>query len=191
VNFKIDDNVFNLFPKLETERLLLAEFMPADAQALFEIRSDSRVTKYLDRDNHKALEDSAEIITAIIQAYKDKKGISWIIKEKKTLNVIGYAGFWRLIRESVRAEIGYALRPEYWGKGIMTETLLKVIEFGFNEFGLHSIEGNVNPNNKDSIKLLEKLGFKKEAHFREDFFYNGKYLDSEIYCLLETDLPHV
>ena len=70
----------------------------------------------------------------------------------------------------------------------MSEALLKVIEFGFNEFKLHSIMGNVNPQNKRSIKLLEKYGFKKEAHFREDYLYNGKYLDSIIYCLLENDL---
>lgn len=69
----------------------------------------------------------------------------------------------------------------------MTETLLKVLEFGFSEFKLHSIMGNVNPQNQRSRKILEKFGFKKEAHFREDYLYIGKYLDSEIYCLLETD----
>jgi ribosomal-protein-alanine N-acetyltransferase len=87
----------------------------------------------------------------------------------------------------MRAEIGYAMKPEYWGNGYMYEALAKVINFGFNEFCLHSIEANVNPANASSIKLLEKLGFKKEAYFREDYLYNGKFLDTAIYSLLETD----
>lgn len=51
----------------------------------------------------------------------------------------------------------------------------------------HRIEANMNPNNILSIKLLEKLGFKKEAYFRENFFYNGKFLDSVIYSMIESD----
>ena len=96
-----------------------------------------------------------------------------------------------MIRKNVRAEIGYAMKPEYWGNGFMQEALTKVVEFGFNEFCLHNIEGNVNPANVSSIKLLEKLGFKKEAYFREDFLYNGKFLDTAIYSLLEMDFQNL
>jgi len=187
MNLEINDSVFKEFPNIETKNLILKSFAIQDAEELFKIRSDDRVTKYLDRDNHKTVDESGTMIQAIIQSYKDKAGITWIIREKASFEVLGYAGFWNLVRENVRAEIGYALKPEYWGKSYMSEILLKVIEFGFNEFKLHSIVGNVNPENKRSIKLLEKLGFKKEAHFREDYLYNGKYLDSEIFCLLETD----
>lgn len=187
MNFIINDEVFNQFPIIETENLVLDNFKITDSAEIFKIRSDIRVMKYLDRDAHKTVEESAQMIERIIQSYKDKTGINWMIRKKNTFEVLGYIGFWRLIRENARAEIGYALKPEFWGKGYMSEALLKVIEFGFADFELHSIEGNVNPENKSSIKILEKFGFKKEAHFREDFLYNGKYLDSAIYCLLETD----
>lgn len=187
MNLKINDNVFNQFPKLETDRLLLDEFKISDAEELFNLRSDDRVMKYLDRDNHKSVKDSEEMIESIIKSYKDKTGLNWIIREKESEKVAGYIGYWRLIRESVRAEIGYALSPDFWGKGLMYETLIKIIKFGFTEFGLHSVEGNVNPNNIKSIKVLEKLRFRKEAHFREDYLYKGKFLDSAIYCFVETD----
>lgn len=187
MNFRINDAVFNQFPDLETKNLILESFTTLDAEELFRIRSDNRVTKYLDRDNHKTMEDSTTMIQGIIKSYEDKTGINWIIRGKESLEVVGYIGFWRLIRESARAEIGYALKPEYWGKGYMSEALSKILEFGFNEFGLHSVMGNVNPQNHSSINVLEKFGFKKEAHFREDFLYDGKYLDSAIYCLLETE----
>jgi len=188
MNLKINDNVFDQFPNIETKNLVLESFMIQDAEEIFKIRSDDRVTKYLDRDNHKTVDESGSMIQSIIKSFEDKAGINWIIREKISFEVVGYIGYWKLIRENVRAEIGYALKPEYWGKGYMSEALLKVIEFGFNEFNLHSIMGNVNSQNKRSIKLLEKYGFKKEAHFREDYLYNGKYLDSIIYCLLENDL---
>ncbi|MFZ1290164.1 MAG: GNAT family N-acetyltransferase [Melioribacteraceae bacterium] len=187
MNYEINNKVFEKFPNIETENLLLESFIIQDAMELFNIRSDYRVTKYLDRDKHKTIDESKKMIQEIINSYEKKTGINWIIREKKSSEVVGYIGYWRLIRESVRAEIGYALKPEYWGKGYMSEIFPKVIEFGFKDFGLHSIMGNVNPKNEKSIKVLEKFGFKKEAHFREDYFYKGKYLDSVIYCLLETD----
>ncbi len=187
LNFKINDNVFRQFPTIETQNLILESFSTDDAQELFNIRSDMRVVEYLDRDPHKTIDESKAMIQNIEQSYKDKTGINWLIRKKTTNEVVGYIGFWQLIRESVRAEIGYALKPEYWGKGFMSEALSQVIEFGFKKFGLHSVMGNVNPQNHNSIKILEKFGFKKEAHFREDYLFKGKYLDSAIYCLLETD----
>lgn len=187
MNFKINDDVFNVFPKLDTERLLLMGFVKCDAEELFKIRSDERVQKYLDRDLHKTVEESELMIDGMIKSYNSKEGINWIIRKKDSLNVIGYIGYWRMIRNNVRAEIGYSMKPEYRGNGYMQEALSKVIDFGFNEFCLHSIEANVNPANISSIKLLEKFGFKKEAYFKEDYLYNGKFCDTEIYSLLESD----
>ncbi|MBK6912522.1 MAG: GNAT family N-acetyltransferase [Ignavibacteriales bacterium] len=191
MNFAINDNVFNQFPNLETNNLFLQNFTITVVNEIFKIRSDIRVMQYLDKDCHKTVEDSKKMINEIIQAYKDKSGINWIIRKKNTLEVIGYIGYWRLNRQGVRAEIGYALKPEYWRKGLMSEAMVRVLEFGFGEFGLHSIEGNVNPQNESSIKILEKFGFKKEAHFKEDYLYKGKYLDSAIYSLLETDALNI
>ena len=191
MNYKINDAVFSVFPKLETTRLLLMEFVKNDSGELFKMRSDDRVLKYLDRDTHNSVEESELMIEEMIRSYNNKEGINWIIRKKDALDVIGYIGYWRMIRKNVRAEIGYAMKPEYWGNGYMLEALTAVIKFGFNEFCLHSIEGNVNPANASSIKLLEKFGFKKEAYFREDYFYNGKFLDTAIYSLLETDFQNL
>ena len=92
------------------------------------------------------------------------------------------------MKDHCRGEIGYALSPEFWGKGYMTEALNKMIDFAFNDLKLHSIEANVNPNNNSSIKLLKRCGFRKEAHYRENYLFNGEFIDSIIYSLLESDL---
>jgi [ribosomal protein S5]-alanine N-acetyltransferase len=76
------------------------------------------------------------------------------------------------------------LHPNFWNKGIMKEALLAAIDFGFNQMKLHSIEAHINPDNVASGILLEKTGFVREAYFKEDFFFRGKFSDSAIYSLL-------
>lgn len=72
----------------------------------------------------------------------------------------------------------------------MCETLIKLIKFGFSDLNLHSFEAEINPKNINSEKVLVKMGFKKEACFKENRYLNGEYLDSEIYSLLEKDFRH-
>lgn len=103
--------------------------------------------------------DAEKLVVSVKDDFTAKKGITWAITQKKNDELIGYVSFWRLIKEHYRAEIGYALSPDYWGNGFMKEALCESIKFAFEKSGLHSIEANVNPGNLSSIKLLEKLGF--------------------------------
>lgn len=107
--------------------------------------------------------------------------------EKTSGKFIGDFAYWKIDNKNSRAEIGYALKPEFWGKGFMKEAMIQIINFGFNDLKLHSIEANINPGNENSRGILTKLGFKKEAYFRENYYFNGEYLDSEIYSLLKID----
>ena len=190
MNTKINDHIFNSFPVLESKRLIFRAYLPEDAKVQFQIRSNAEVMKYMDTTVHKNETDSLNMINCIDQSFLNKEGINWEIVDRKSNQMIGYFGFRRLIKEHVRAEIGYALLPEFWGKGFMTETAQTLLKFGFNDFGLHSVEANVNQLNMQSIALLEKLGFKKEAHFKENYFFDGKFIDSIIYSLLESDFKY-
>lgn len=76
------------------------------------------------------------------------------------------------------------LLPEFWNKGIMKETLSEVITYAFDKMNLHSIEARINPENKVSASLLISTGFVKEAYFKEDYFHNGKFGDTEVYSRL-------
>jgi ribosomal-protein-alanine N-acetyltransferase len=82
------------------------------------------------------------------------------------------------------------LLPEYWGKGIATEAMHVVLQVAFNGLKCHSIEVNVNPENEASKNLLLKMGFQQEAYFRENYYYDGKFLDSAIFSLLEKDFKN-
>lgn len=66
----------------------------------------------------------------------------------------------------------------------MQEALATVLDYGFSSMGLHSVVANVNPANEASKKILAKNNFVQEAYFKEDFFYDGQFLDTAIYSLL-------
>lgn len=185
---QINDLVFCTFPNLESERLVFRNFKNSDAKDIYYLKTDSRVMKHMDSTKHKSLDDSLKVIKKNQSSFNDKSGINWAIIEKSTNKFIGYFGFWRLFRDNCRGEVGYSLKPEYWGKGYMFEAMSTLIDFGFKKLHLHSIEANINPNNQNSEKLLVKFGFKKEAYFRENYLFEGVFLDSVIYSLLENDV---
>ncbi len=190
-NKMISEIFFNDFPNLESDRLLLRKINIKDASDLQSIRSDEKVMRYMDSDIHMTLEDSENFISENLKKYETKNGLFWALIEKSTNNFIGDFSFWKIDRKNSRAEIGYTLKPHYWGKGYMKEAMIRIINFGFNELNLHSLEANINPENENSRAILIKLGFKKDAYFRENYFYNGKYLDSEIYSLLKVDFNYI
>lgn len=185
MNIKINDTVFESFPNLESPRLIFKEFESSDSQTIFELRSNPETMRYMDSYPYKTIEDAAQYIQQNKIAFEEKTGLNWAIFEKETKQFIGYFSFWRFFRCNCRGEIGYALHPKYWGKGYMDETIKTMLPFAFEQFGLHSILANVNPNNTNSIRLLEKNGFVQEAHFKEDYFFDGRYIDSLIFSLLE------
>ncbi len=173
------------FPEIRTERLLLRKLLPEDAPELLFMRSDDQVMQFIGREKTKSVEEAAVFIEKINASVDAHESILWAIALKEEpQKLIGTICFWNVRKEHQRAEVGYMLHPEYWSRGLMKEALLAVIDFGFKEMRLHSIEGHINPDNTVSGFLLEKAGFVKEAHFKEDFFFNGKFSDSAVYSLI-------
>jgi len=175
------------FPVLETKRLILRQIQYYDVESMHRMRTDPAIMEYMDTEIPTAINETENKLKQEIESFSKGESLYWAIALKSTNKIIGGAGYWRMIKEHYRAEIGYQLLPEFWRKGYTLEALKTIIQFGFEKMGLHSIEGNVNPKNVPSIKLLEKLGFKQEAYFKENFYYNGKFLDSAIFSLIISD----
>ena len=175
---------FNPFPQLTTERLVLTQMSIDDANEMFFLRSDESVMKYIDRPRAKSVEEAVQFIQMINTGLANNEYINWAITLKNDPRLIGNVCFWRIQKEHYRAEIGYTLHPDWHGKGIMQEAIIAVLDYGFKIMGLHSVEANVNPENIASIKSLERTGFVREAYFKENYYYDGKFLDSAIYSLI-------
>ncbi len=177
---------FSSFPEIKTTRLLLRKISHKDAPEILDLRSNDQVMRYIDKEKATSLADAEIFINRVIESLNNNEGITWAITlQEDPDKLIGTIGFWRLLKEHYRAEIGYMLIPVYWKKGIMKEALEKVIEFGFNTLKLHSIEAQINPENTVSAGILTSTGFVKEGHFREDYFFNGHFKDTAIYSRLQ------
>jgi ribosomal-protein-alanine N-acetyltransferase len=175
---------FNPFPDLETERLSLRRVDKSDVKEIFALRSDENIMKYIPRPLAKTLEDALEHIASIDDKINQEEGINWGITLKNSSQLIGIIGHYRIQAEHSRAEVGYILHTDYHNIGYISEALKRVVSYGFDEMNLHSIEAVIHPDNSTSEKVLQKCGFKKEAHFIENQFYNGRFLDTVIYSLL-------
>lgn len=180
---------FSPYPELKTTRLQLRCINSSDVKEIFELRTNKEVLKFLDRDPMANEKEAYAFIDIVLDTLKRNDGILWVITHKDSDKLIGTIGYWRIMKDHHRAEIGYQLSPAEWGKGIMKEALLKVIEYGFREMKLHSIEANIHPGNLASAALLKACGFVQEGYFRESYHHNGKFSDAAIYSLLSTDKP--
>jgi ribosomal-protein-alanine N-acetyltransferase len=176
--------IFQPFPKLSTERLLLRQLVMEDDKEIMLLRSDEQVLKYLIISKCNSVEEARLFIEKINTGISNNESIYWGICLREDSKLIGSFCIWQISEENSRAEIGYALHPRFQGKGIMSEAMDAVLNYGFNAMRLHSLEANVDPANAASIKLLEKKGFLKEAHLKENVFFNGRFIDSAIYSLI-------
>lgn len=177
----------DIFPKIDTKRLVLRKISIKDARILHKYWSDPEVTKFLNMDTFKSIEQSISMINLLNSIYKTNEGIRWAIMSKDLDKVIGTCGYHNYIKKSSRIEIGYELGRPYWGNGYAIEAVKAIINYGFNEMHLNRIEAFTVPEAYRSIDLLEKLGFKMEGILREYGYWSGKYWDENIYSLLKKE----
>jgi ribosomal-protein-alanine N-acetyltransferase len=175
---------FEPFPSLKTERLFLRRLIYSDVKEILQLRSDPETMKYIPRPLLKNTEDALEHIANIDAKIETQEGINWAITLKGSPKLIGIIGHYKIRQENYRAELGYMLLPAFQGKGIISEAIKEVVKYGFEEMKLHSIEAIIDPANISSEKVLQKNGFVKEAHLRENDFFNGRFLDTVIYSSL-------
>ncbi len=182
VNFHMEIAFPKVFPELKTERLKLRLISGIDASTVFHLYSDVRVMQQRGEPVFEHSTQAEKLIFYWRKLFAEENGLRWGIEFKQTGKLIGTVGFKRIFHQHFRADIGYELDPNWWNRGIMTEAVKVVTDFGFDKMNLHSFEANITPDHIASKRVLEKLGFKMEAHFHENYFYEG-WWDSAIYAL--------
>ena len=144
---------------VETERLILREFVLEDAAAFLVMCSNPEVTRYT-RDSMSTLDEAIEGLRARPLANYAKQGYGrWACVLKETGNVIGFSGP-KFLDELGEVELGYRLLPPFWGRGLATEAGRAVLDECFGRLGLDHVIGLVDPENVRSIHVLEKLGMR-------------------------------
>lgn len=173
------------FPTLKTNRLLLRQFTKNDLENVYKGLSHPDIIKYYGV-SYKTLEETKEQMKFFADLETNKTGIWWAVCSLDNNLFYGAGGLNSLSKEHKKAEIGFWLLTNFWGQGIMTETMPLICKYGFDTLGLHRIEGLVETDNSNCKKAMEKLDFTHEGTMRDCEIKNGKFISLDIYAKLKT-----
>lgn len=173
--------------KLETKRLVLRPVSGQDKSALFAYRSDKATNRYQGWIPENEEEAAAFIAKVAKEMNVPGSWFQFVIEEKGQQHIIGDLGIRFPEDDIYQAEVGCTLSKDYHHCGYAFEALSRVIDFVFEELQKHRIFTSIDPANTGAIRLVERLGFRKEAHFRKSLLLNGVWVDDVVYALLEEE----
>lgn len=154
--------------KLETERLVLKEIHEGHIEDILRIRSNEIINQYVKRNSPKTNYDALEFILHIKRKTQNKEIVFWGISYKDTPNLIGTICLWKFSEDRKTAEVGYELLPEYHRKGLMSEALNAVLNYGYNELQLLEVLAITSRFNENSKQLLLKYHFILEEDQKDE-----------------------
>jgi [ribosomal protein S5]-alanine N-acetyltransferase len=170
---------------LTTQRLILRDFVAEDWQAVLAYQQDPRYLRYYAWTGR-----TADEVRAFVQMFLDHQEaepqtrfqLAVTLKEDRRL--IGNCGIRLEAPGAAVADIGYELAPDCWGQGYASEAARAVVDFGFEQLGLHRIWANCLAENVASARVLERLGMRLEGRLRENDYFKGRWWDTLIYAIL-------
>ncbi|MGV3547250.1 MAG: GNAT family N-acetyltransferase [Pedobacter sp.] len=178
---------FTPFPEVRTKRLLLRQVLPTDAIAVMKIRGNEEAMRYIPRPRAKTKEDALAVVEMLTNGINEGKSINWAISNiENPSEIYGIMGYVNFYPELGKAEIGYMLHPDYWGKGYVPEAILEVEKFGFEQINLQSIEAKIDPRNDNSRKILQRNNYQFDRLVQKEMTFQEEELDSEYYIKYRT-----
>jgi RimJ/RimL family protein N-acetyltransferase len=177
-----------MFSELKTSRLILRRLFASDAEAILAYRCLPEVCRYQTWEP-QSLEEIGAFIAEQQELIPNHPG-TWFqmaITLKEHGKLIGDCGLHFLETDHHQAEVGISISPVYQGQGYAGEALQEVLNYLFFSLGKHRVYASVDPRNFASIALMEKVGMRKEAHFRQSIWFKGEWADDVIYAVLEDE----
>ncbi len=175
------------FP-IETERLLLREFRASDESGVHSYASDPEVVRLMIWGPNTAEQTRTYLEKALgVQNEWPRASVGLAMELRSERRMIGAIEL-RMRDEANRtADIGYVLRRSDWGRGYMTEAVRAILDVAFRRLELHRIWATCDPRNHASYRVMEKVGMRREAHFRKDVMEKGEWRDSYLYAILAEE----
>ena len=173
---------------LETERLVVREFVPADWQRLYAIESDPEAVRYQSFGPRTPEECRAYVRRCMDDAREQPRStydLAVVLRAEDL--VIGRVGLQYTGDEPGETMLWYMLDRARWGNGYIPEAARALLDFGFSQLAMHRVWADTDPENAASIRVLEKLGFRREAHLVENAWLHGRWADSLIYAILDRE----
>lgn len=177
----------NRLPTLESDRLILRWIEESDAPDLLRIFGDAETMRYWTIQAFTDLAMAVGLVHEIHQLFRDRILYQWGVVRREDGALIGTCTLHKTIWRHRRAEVGFILGRAFWGKGYMTETLGVLLSFAFDTLELHRLEADVDPRNARSLRVLERLGFRREGLLRQRYQVNGEIQDAVFLGLLADE----
>jgi len=174
---------------LHTKRLILRNYLDNDLDALFALRNDAEVARFQGWTMPYSLENAEDLISSTRDMHAPKQGV-WLqiaLALKTTDELIGDIGCFVKKEDARQATIGYSLASRYWGMGYAFEAVRGWLGYLFDDLDMHRVVADCDTENTASYRLLERLGFRREAHYVENFSVNGEYKSEYHYGLLQRE----
>lgn len=180
---------------LTTDRLILRAYRESDVEALLPIYSREDVARFLLCEPWSAEEARTEIAKRIPKTGLDteSRALSLVVETKDSLDdiegsiVIGDVSIWLTGETSEKAEIGWVLNPAVGGHGFASEAATALLNVAFDHYGLHRVVAQMDARNTASAKMATRIGMRREAHLRQDWWSKGEWTDTLIFGMLSSD----
>jgi ribosomal-protein-alanine N-acetyltransferase len=178
---------FGEFPELRAARVDLCEYHEKHARDIFAFRSDPEVQLY-NSAPHRSLDETLEFIREELELYRRREEVIWGVKLRETQRVVGSVSVQHWNRYHRRAEIGYDLARDCWGRGLAQEAVREVVRFAFERMALNRLEIWTSTANMRSLRLAGRLGFSREGTLRRRILEDdGKFHDGALFGLLRSE----
>jgi RimJ/RimL family protein N-acetyltransferase len=174
---------------IQTPRLTLRPFSPADFDDLYAYQSRPEVARYL----HWHARDRAQVRTALEEQCRETRledegdWLTFAVVWRETGRVVGETGLKLVSREHRQGETGFVFNPDYQGKGIAAEAAAAMLTLAFDRLGWHRVTGSCDARNQRSARLMERLGMRREAHFIQSMMVKGEWTDELVYAILDHE----
>ena len=173
---------------LQTDRLILRDFVAGDWRAVHTYAADPEVVRYMEWGPNDEASTRAFIERVLaFQHVHPRRDFELAITLRAGGELIGGCGFHISDPQNRTGWLGYILARERWGQGYATEAARALLRFGFEHFGLHRIWATCDPRNVASAHVLEKIGMRREGHLRENKLQRWNWRDSYLYAILEHE----
>jgi RimJ/RimL family protein N-acetyltransferase len=172
-----------------TRRLLLRHFTAGDLAPFMAMHSDPEMIRYvphppMTREQAKERLESIATMTAIDD---DAQNLRFAVVLPDTDELIGDVSLWSSPNDRLQAEIGYVFNARFHGRGYATEAVTELLRIGFEDAGLHRITANADARNAASIRVMERIGMRREALFIQGSYEKGEWVDEVEYGILADE----
>lgn len=174
-------------PTLDAPRVRLRWLTADDVDGLFAIFSDEQMMRYWSSTAMKSRAEAEDLLARIHRQFVDKSGFQWGVERKQDGALLGTCTLFSIHHMNMRAELGYCLHSAHWGQGYMREALVALIDHAFQVLKLRRLEADVDPDNANSLRILDRMGFRREGLLRERWNVGGAIQDSVFLGLLARE----